>query len=45
MHRDEGGLAAHGQSHVAFDQTAVHLVAQGQHFCPLVFGVGLGHAG
>ena len=44
-HGHKGGLAAHGQAHIARHQVGVHLLAQGQHGLPLVFGVGLGHAG
>ncbi len=40
---DEGGLAAHGQAHVAGRQARVDRVAQRQHGGPLVVGVGPRH--
>lgn len=42
VHADEGGLAAHGQSHIAFHQGRVHCLAQRQHIGPLRIGVRLG---
>ncbi len=41
---DEGGLAAHGQAHVAGLQLGVHLVAQPQNGVPLRVAVGQGDA-
>ena len=43
--RYKGGLAAHGQAHVARDQFTVHGIAQCHHVGPLLFGVGFGDAG
>ena len=37
---DEGGLAAHGESHVAFGESLVDLVTQGLDRLPLLLGVG-----
>ena len=43
VHRDEGGLAAHGQAHVAGLELGVHGLAQALDVGPLRLGVGLGH--
>ena len=43
VHRDEGGLAAHGQTHVPRHQLRIHRPAQGGDGRPLRLGVGLGH--
>ena len=42
VHGHEGGLAAHGQSHVAGDQLLIDPGAQGHHVGPLFVGVGQG---
>ena len=44
-HRDKGGLAAHGQAHVACHQLGVNGGAQRHDGGPLFFGVGFGDAG
>jgi hypothetical protein len=45
VHGHKGGLAAHGQAHVAGDQFLVNLGAQRHHVGPLFVGVGQGDAG
>ena len=41
---DEGGLAAHGEAHLAFIECAVHPDASGEDLLPLLLGVRLGDA-
>ena len=40
----KGGLAAHGQAHIARDQISIHALAQRHNLRPLRIGVGFGHA-
>ena len=41
----EGGLAAHGQAHIARFEFAVHIGTECLHARPLLVGVGQGDAG
>ena len=45
VHRHKGGLATHGQAHIAQQEFCVHGGAEFHHCGPLLFGVGLGDAG